>query len=379
MVNPVMSSIQLPQSEIEKLQEQGFTTEEISEPSSWQIVDHNTFGKYKLFTKQLVLNGKPMGSVTIVKDVLNGFYGRVSENYQVVPHPYLQDLVRTVSTELDIDLKMAKGTERMGSWYKESTIDGSPISKDGRYMCMSYVPTNDVGVDIGEIIGGRKDTINAGITVRNTLDGTTSLSISPFTVRQICQNQMHHIMTTVAGWKGNFTGKIAALIKQKALETWEHSAVLQKKFQDQTDFLGKIYKGRFIHTKNIASQEEALAHTVAVQLQFAKDYLHDYEELARTKLLMTKVQGIVDAMPVGLNKQIKAIDVKRQKVKKGLYENVVTITDENKTEYDLLNDYTDILTHGDTSSTMNAQMTKMKKLQDKFNFGNLSAIPELTV
>jgi len=58
MVNPVMSSIQLPQSEIEKLQEQGFTTEEISEPSSWQIVDHNTFGKYKLFTKQLVLNSR---------------------------------------------------------------------------------------------------------------------------------------------------------------------------------------------------------------------------------------------------------------------------------------------------------------------------------
>ena len=94
---------------------------------------------------------------------------------------------------------------------------------------------------------------------------------------------------------------------------------------------------------------------------------------------MTKVQGIVDAMPVGLNKQIECIDVERRKVKKGLYENVVTITDENKTQYDLLNDYTDILTHGSTSSTMNAQMTKMKKLHDKFNFGNLSATPELTV
>ena len=379
MVRFCMTSIQLPESEIEKLQKLGFTTEEMSEPSSWQIVDHNTFGQYKIFTKQLVENGKPMGSVTIVKDVLNGFYGRVSENYQVVPHPYLQDLVRTVSTDLDIDLKMAKGTERMGSWYKESNIDGSPISKDGRYMCVSYIPTNDVGVDIGEIIGGTKDTINAGITVRNTLDGTTSLSISPFTRRAICQNQMHHIMTTVAGWKGNFTGKIADLIKRKALEAWEHSAILQKKFQEKKDFLGKLYKGRFIHTKNLAEQEEALAHTIAVQLQLAQDFLHDYEELARTKLLMTKVQDIVDSMPVGLNDQIQCIDVERKKIKKGLHVNVVTITDKNKTQYDLLNDYTDILTHGSTSSTMNAQMTKMKKLHDKFNFGNLSATPELTV
>ena len=385
----------------------GFTDEEIrkAENKEWHLVPNNTFPEHKILTTQLYCDNGTLTtakkSMCLVHDLANGGIWNCSQQYQVVPHGALNKLVDTVADEIGIELKMVEHSAMRNSnghfqeaqnpysgrkSYFKYNEAGAVISNDGRYMLASYMPEDEsqIGsVDVSEVRGGRTDQIQSGITIVNTLDGTTAVHVTPFSLRLWCMNQFHMFLHKVAGWQGDYGSAYAKQIAEKAINAWNHNLKLQEKYGTAGIFLEQLHRGRFLHTKKI--EEQALANTIAVQLEFAKGYLNDFVQLAKQPLKQSSVEQIVDAMPVGLNERLSdlkdaVINVERIKETVGTEEkmvNVTTIKNTNKTNYELFNNYTDVLTHDPTASTtLPAHLNKHKKLVEVFNFGQQQAVAQ---
>jgi hypothetical protein len=181
-------------------------------------------------------------------------------------------------------------------------------------------------------------------------------------------NQFHGFMTTVKGWQGAYNSKEFADIFEKAKQAWSHSIKLQNTYPKMEMFMSALVK-RHRHTKSL--NEEMIAEKIAVQLELAVGYANDFKDLAKTPLTMEVAQKIVDAMPVSVNKALSCINYERVGEKGEKKYNQISFKGLIM-EYDLFNNYTNILTHNAdvASNSLTAQLNRHKVLARLFNFGN---------
>ena len=339
-----------------------FTDEEISESSvkRFEQVPNNTFKRDGILTERVVVNGKAT-NIVFIQDVVNGGVWTATRTYRVVPHNRLLKTVDAIADELDIELTMQpQPAMTRGAGYKTNEF-GATIANNGRYMLASYTANRTVEVSAG-------DNVTAGITIVNTMDRSTALHIVPFVLRMNCMNQFHGFMTTVKGWQGAYNSKDFAGIFEKAKQAWSHSIKLQNTYPEMEMFLQALVK-RHRHTKSL--NEEMIAEKIAIQLELAVGYANDFKDLAKTPLTMEVAQKVVDAMPIGVNKELRCINYERVGEKGEKKFNQISFKGLIM-EYDLFNNYTNILTHNAdvASNSLTAQLNRHKVLARLFNFGN---------
>ena len=342
-----------------------FTDEEISEKSvkRFEQILHNTFKRDGILTERIIVNEKATGMV-VIQDLDNGGVWKATERYQVVTHKRLLKLVKRVAEELGINLTMLPQPAMEGYYGRyKTTSDGATIAKDGKYMLASMTASKQIVVN-----EDLDDKVEVGITIVNTMDGSTSVHIAPLVVRLLCMNQFHGFSTTIKGWQGSYNKKEFAHIYEKAKEAWSHSLKLQNTYPEVDMFLSAMTK-RHRHTKSL--NEEMIAEKMALQLELAVGYANDFKDLAKTPLTMEVAQKIVDAMPVSVNKELRCINYERVGEKNEKKYNQISLKG-SLTEYDLFNDYTNILTHNAdvASNSLTSQLNRHKVLARLFNFGN---------
>ena len=181
-----------------------YTESEISELANktFQQVSYNTFKRDDILTEQVIVNGKPTG-ICIIQDLENKGAWKSTIRYQVMPHSRIVKIVEQVADELGIKLTMIEQPVMVSHYKYKYNQQGAVIQNDGRYMLASFKAQRTVDVSDDP---NSPDIVETGITIVNTMDGTTALHTVPFTLRLQCMNQFHGFMNTVKGWQGNIEG-----------------------------------------------------------------------------------------------------------------------------------------------------------------------------
>ena len=354
-----------------------FADEEISEVSTkrFEQVPNNTFKRDDILTEQVIVNDKPTG-ICVIQDLENKGAWKSTIRYQVMPHSRIVKIVEQVADELGIKLTMIQQPVMVSHYKYKYNQQGAVIQNDGRYMLASFKAQRTVDVSDDP---NNPDTIETGISVVNTMDGTTALHTVPFTLRLLCMNQFHGFMNTVKGWQGNIEGKHFTRILEAVKQAWSHNIKLQQRYLTPELFMEALVK-RQTHTKSL--NEDLLGEKIALQLELAVGFANDFKDLAKTPLTTEMAYKICNEMPVSVNEQLKCISVIRVKAeKKGDKPyNVISVKDkanffhgiEAVTEYELFNELTNILTHDEDvmSSSMTAQLKRHATICRMFNFGN---------
>ena len=356
-----------------------YSETEISELANktFQVVPNNTFKRDDILTEQVIVNGKPTG-ICVIQDLENKGAWKSTIRYQVMPHSRIVKIVEQVADELGIKLTMIQQPVMVRSFKYKYNQQGAVIGDKGRYMLASFKAQRTVDVSDDP---NSPDIVETGITIVNTMDGTTALHTVPFTLRLSCMNQFHGFMNTVKGWQGNIEGKHFEHILEKVKLAWSNNIKLQQRYLTPTLFMEALVK-RQTHTKSL--NEDMLGEKIALQLELAVGFANDFKDLAKTPLTTEMAYKICNEMPVTVNEQLKCISVIRVKAeKKGDKPyNVISgleATDGSSdqipstvTERDLFEDLTRILTHDEDvmSSSLTSQLKRHATICRMFNFGN---------
>tara|TARA_R110002020_G_scaffold2261_9_gene10592 strand:- start:1605 stop:2774 length:1170 start_codon:yes stop_codon:yes gene_type:complete len=318
----------------------GFSAGEISKAlaSSMRIVEENTYRRYNIITTQHHYENK--FTTQYVKDLKRGGTFTLGSHYKVTPHEQLIEFVQNGAKELDIELKLVKDKRTAGSYYNLRNEEGMTVSRNGRFMCTSFVVKDNATVDV---FNG--DRIESGITIINSLDGSTATYTIPMSYRLLCSNEIPHMMRSIYASGRKLMEQFRAL----ATLTWHSRKVLQHKYATFEDYLAEATKSRFVH--NVKPDPDLLMNSIALQLEQVKTILPIYKKLATTKLTKKRVEQIIgistpetSAMPISLTKELRPNTAGVIATRKDKEWKLVEV-DENMTEYDLLNEYSFQLTH----------------------------------
>ena len=318
----------------------GFSAGEISKAltSSMRIVEENTYPRYNILTTQVYYKGK--FSTQYVQDTKRGGTFPLGSHYKVTPHEQLIEFVQSGAKELGIELELVKDNRTAGSYYNLRNEEGMTVSRNGRFMCTSFVVKDNATVDV---FNG--DRIESGITIINSLDGSTATYTIPMSYRLLCSNEIPHMMRSIYASGRKLMEQFRAL----ATLTWHSRKVLQHKYATFEDYLAEATKSRFVH--NVKPDPDLLMNSIALQLEQVKTILPIYKKLATTKLTKKRVEQIIgistpesSAMPISLTRELRPNTAGVIAKRKDKEWNLVEV-DETKTEYDLLNEYSWQLTH----------------------------------
>ena len=318
----------------------GFSAGEISKAlaSSMRIVEENTYRRYNIITTQHHYENK--FTTQYVKDLKRGGTFTLGSHYKVTPHEQLIEFVQNGAKELDIELELVKDKRTAGSYYNLRNEEGMTVSRNGRFMCTSFVVKDNATVDV---FNG--DRIESGITIINSLDGSTATYTIPMSYRLLCSNEIPHMMRSIYASGRKLMEQFRAL----ATLTWHSRKVLQHKYATFEDYLAEATKSRFVH--NVKPDPDLLMNSIALQLEQVKTILPIYKKLATTKLTKKRVEQIIgistpetSAMPISLTKELRPNTAGVIATRKDKEWKLVEV-DENMTEYDLLNEYSFQLTH----------------------------------
>jgi hypothetical protein len=326
----------------------------------------NCFPQYNLFGQQLVVDGKRVRKGFMLRDLENGGVFMVSKNYHAIAHQYLGKLVATVSDMLGIELTPVRQPAMSGRFYKANQF-GQTISRDGNFLFSSYLTNNTTEVTSGS-------DVQSGITIVNTLDGSTAVHIVPYTYTIQCMNQMSHIMKSVTAHSMKHTEAEDDLLIANARLAYDNAPLsFQQLYPSFDDFRLKLHDGRFIHNKE--HNEQRLAETIAVALQYSVGFVKDMTDMARIPVTQDFAETVVDGLSAGgakLVKSLEVLDVEREKVtnkdgEEHWINNVKVVG--RPTQYDLFSDLTRKMHTEPVSSSIKGHLNKNEKIQSLFPFG----------
>ena len=378
------------------LEEEQLTGEEFSH----QLVSDQTWAEYGVVTYNTLYRGTGTGSRQVT--FLNHAWD-VSTQYHACPHQIPLENAQRVSETLGMPIQLSRcfGTGRWRRPFISSARDGrfaggSPdaiISPDGRFMNATFLIKDEFkekyNIDLGQATTGVKDSIRAGFSIRNSLDGSSALIIEPVTFRGVCSNTMVHSSKSLYGTNRVFSGQVLEEILKRAKEAFlEIDTKIQKKWKELTtakkledvkDLTGPATLGRFVHRRDIDPIE--MRQSMFVALELGNEYLSVWKELGEYKINQAMAQMVVESLPANLYnhpllKQWLEVTVTKVGDHK---ETDVKLLDRNKTWYMGANDLTRILTSEDVSGTWRSHFKKYGKVNSLFFSEKNRMHPELTI
>ena len=147
----------------------------------------------------------------------------------------------------------------------------------------------------------------------------------------------------------------------------------QQLYPSFEDFRLKLHDGRFIHNKD--HNEQRLAETIAVALQYSVGFVKDMTDMARIPVTQKFAETVVDGLSAGgvkLAKSLEVLDVEREKVtnkdgEEHWINNVKVVG--RPTQYDLFNDLTRKMHTEIVSTSIKGHLIKNKTIQSLYPFG----------
>ena len=383
----IQARYELSESSKEAFLKEGLEPEQLTgEEFVQRIVSDQTWAKYGVVSYDTFYRDSLTGSRVVT------FLGRawgVSTKYHAVPHQIPLENALRVSETLGIPVKISRvfGSGRWRRPFVNSSRDhfdgGHPdaiISPDGRFMSASFVIDDkfkkNYNIDLGEATTGVKDSIRAGFTIRNSLDGSSALVIEPVTYRGVCSNVMTHSSKTLRGTNAVFKGVVLDEVMKRAREAFlKIDSKIQKKWKEMTtpktptldsikELTAPATKGRFIHRRDIDPIE--MRQSMFVALELGNEYLQVWKELGEYKVNQAMAELIAKSLPASIyNHDLIRQWMEVKTIKDGDKKELeVTLLDRNKTWYSGMNDTTRIQTGGDISGTFKAHFKKDVKIQN---------------
>ncbi len=238
--------------------------------------------RYKITSHRLTMDGVFKDNSVIIDHQFKEYHTKQSRNYRLVPHGFCLDKSVEVASKMGIPLQpinLSK-TKRFGRSYVQ-TDNGTIMSRKGNLMVASILPEKleEFGSSIESNGFGK---FRSGITIMNSYGGQTALFVIPFTYQLVCENQMHHLVTSMRAWNVDTESKLAIEVRKLSELAWSSSDTLQKMFPKATTFTDLLHSGRITHHKQL--DEEFLGNLIRVQLMFATSMLDKYPQLEQAEL-----------------------------------------------------------------------------------------------
>lgn len=343
--------------------------------SEVQVVPNNDFQfelrkdwpEYNLRTDNVFFKGVPTNMQAITYQ--GNFIAFRSKDYYVFPH---EDIFVTLDPVMDA-INGKPMTEHISKEHRISMHYGQNKKID---VEADWKKTNGRSVNHGSkirtayVFEGEKfdvtgygDIVQFGANLTNAIDGQGSLSISPFSYRQVCKNGMMHL-STVTNISENIIKNL--LTKKEGLDQVEaintHVRNIMETSKSFDDLISKIKNERMSHLTKIPL--EWITSRVYLIKESVTVFKQKYRQM--TELLVSQKQAelIAKKMPKRLVDglewmQVKDIDeeIKTQTGMQHVVRKEVTIKSPTK-QWTAFNDITHDLTHIERAFTSKANSYK---------------------
>ena len=271
------------------------------------------------------MNGKPTNKQAI--SYKGNFINTFGLNYTVVAH---EDLYRVASKAADKLGLISQPTrpDNKQKWWREADFGSAELSETGGQMIATFLDEGK-GVDVT----GEGDWVKAGVTIRGSIDGSSSTKIIPSTERKFCFNRMYHLVNV-------------GEVENEAIRSL--NAEIQK---DEEDL--QLMKLRWNHSKSFNLEDFGASFESAIEK--SRRLLEKYQDFKNQKVTQAMAFEIHESLGKRFAKKLDWLQVEKDEVK---------ILDIDK--WKAFNDITQKLTHGDIAKSMDSIMWRYREVDRIF-------------
>ena len=285
----------------------------------------NTKSQYDLVSRRLVMNGKPTNKQAISYD--GQFINTFGLNYTIVAHEDLYRVASKAATKLGLEVQSTRPDKKQ-RWWRTADFGNAELSETGGQMIATFLDEGN-GVDVT----GEGDWVRAGVTIKGSIDGSSSTKIIPSTERKFCFNRMYHLVNV-------------GEVENVAIRSM--NAEIQK---DEADL--QLMKLRWNHTKNFKLADFGASFESAMEK--SRNLLRKYQDFKNHKVTQAMAFDIHESLGKRFAKQLDWLEVEKDNVKI-----------ENIDKWKAFNDITQKLTHGDITKSMGSILWKYQQVDRIF-------------
>jgi hypothetical protein len=277
------------------------------------LTPRDDFSEFGIRTDNLSFNGLPTKYQTINK---NGeLVAIMTKVYKVMPNEQVKTEVESL-----IDRIGAKPFVPAKSKYDWCETDDKGASFNGplrTQMSLSYLFPEKFDIT------GEGDHVRTGFNVINSEDGTYGLGISPFVLRNSCDNRMYHLSHE------NILGE-----RVRGIVNLKNKAEVSANIRTARGELRKLKTSRR-HSKNL--DLEYIYDVVGNIKQFSTKVIDRYREMYELKVNQVMADKLAKAMPKRVTDGLNWMNINKKS-------GAVTLKDVG--QWDAFNDITESLTYG---------------------------------
>ncbi len=312
--------------------------------------DHESWEDYDLHTKSVILDGKPTGQQAIVYK--GNFISFRSKNYKVFPHEDLFATIDPIMEELGAEPHNRNTKDSFTMVYgknKQANIEANHKTFNGKkYYIGSQVRANYTFKDEKFDVTGDGDIVEFGTTIENAIDGSMSMKIMPYSLRQVCSNGMMHRSSVVSISESiiaNLLKKHGDLNSERLKAQMDSIMETSKSFDD---LMHRVKSDRMTHLTKIP--KEWITSRIYLMKESAQMFKERYRQMTEMIVTQEQAEAIARRLPVKIVDNLDWLDVKSHKVDTVIngekqVVNHKDVTLKNITQWNAFNDITEPLTH----------------------------------
>ena len=283
-------------------------------------------------------NVSVLGKETNIQAILynDKFVNFMSKWYHVLPNEEVIETADLIADQLEFK-KFVPTKYHKDSWFTSDKghVIGNP---DKTQITATYTFGNKVDVT------GRGDFVEYGVAVRNSIDGKGgAFSVSPFTIRQACDNLAFHLAFDQTLHSGLKEAKIGQGY-YKSLVKLQESEVLKKQLGDIQEARKTWQETKFKKSHFAGLDLKYVTNAVLTVKEQAESILQKYKEMVSLKITQAQIESLKNKLPVTVTKyadtQVKDSVISYNSKKKELK------VDKDATVWQVFNNYTEALSYG---------------------------------
>jgi hypothetical protein len=241
--------------------------------------------------------------------------------YHVLPNYDIHKLVSPLLSDKNINaVPLDTSNQRHGQWTGKR-VGHTVYDTDGTDMVSTYMFPEEFDIT------GNNDKVKCGFTFKNSEAGHGAFSVSPFTLRNSCDNRMYHLAhESILGFGVRIEVEKTLTLQDKVKQIVDAKADYSK------DIRG--FKKRHSNSLRLEDITKAL-----IQIRLgAENVINRYKEMYELKVLQVQAEQIARRFPKFVLETLDWIEYDAKK-------DVVDFVDPDVLQWDAMNDITKALTH----------------------------------
>ena len=285
--------------------------------------------EYGLKTENVFFNNVPTKFQAITKH--GEFVTFMTKSYFPMPNGQVKSTVEGLLEKVNAEAFIPANSKY--GWHESGDKDGAIYNNAlETQMSLSYLFPEKFDIT------GSGDTVKTGFSVINAEDGTYGLTISPFVLRNSCDNRMFHLAhESIVGYQSGKTVQRNQLLAQG-----------QENVKLARDELKTLSLSRR-HSKQL--DLDYIVDVISNIKTFSDKVINRYKEMYQLKVNQATAEALAKAMPKRVLEDCNWLDIAK---------NTGKVTLKDVTEWDAFNDITKSLTYG--KSVLSATLATYKKL-----------------